>query len=79
MHNHQPLFAPQTEFYLKNFSEFKDKLSEVLVEKIQPISIEIKKLMSEKKFLDEILLEGYKKANKIASEKVKKMHEIIGF
>ena len=35
--------------------------------------------MNEKKFLDNILDEGYEKANNIASEKVKKMYEIIGF
>ena len=63
----------------KNFSEFKEKLSQVLSDKIEPISKEIKKLMNEKDFLDEILLEGYEKANNIASNKVKKMHEIIGF
>ena len=63
----------------KNFSEFKEKLSQVLSDKIEPISKEIKKLMNEKDFLDKILLDGYKKANNIASDKVKKMHEIIGF
>tara|TARA_B100000902_G_C27130809_1_gene823502 strand:- start:325 stop:1023 length:699 start_codon:yes stop_codon:yes gene_type:complete len=63
----------------KNFSEFKEKLSQVLSEKIDPISKEIKKLMNEKDFLDKILLEGHQKANDIASDKVKKMHEIIGF
>ena len=67
------------EFSGKNFSEFKDKLSEVLVEKISPISIEIKKLLNDQKYLDEILLDGYEKADKIASKKVKKIHEIIGF
>ena len=35
-------------FASKNFSEFKDKLSEVLVDKIQPISEEIKKLLNDK-------------------------------
>ena len=63
----------------KNFSEFKEILSNVLVEKISPISKEIKKLMNEKNYLDKILLDGYKEANKIASAKVKKMHEIVGF
>ena len=67
------------EFNGKNFSEFKDKLSQVLVEKISPISQEIKKLINDKGFLDKILLEGHKKANKIASDKVKKMQEIVGF
>ena len=63
----------------KNFSEFKEKLSQVLTEKLEPISKEITKLMNEKDFLDKILLDGYKKANDIASDKVKKMYEIVGF
>ena len=67
------------EFNGKNFSEFKDKLSQVLVEKINPISQEIKKLINDKGFLDKILSDGHKKANKIASDKVKKMQEIVGF
>ncbi len=67
------------EFSGKNFSEFKEKLSQALVEKISPISKEISKLLTEKNFLDSILLDGYEKANKIASNKIKKIHEIIGF
>ena len=67
------------EFSGKNFSEFKEKLSQVLVEKISPISKEISKLLAEESFLDSILFEGSEKANKIASKKIKKIHEIVGF
>ena len=67
------------EFSGKNFSEFKEKLSQVLVEKIDKISNEIKKLNNDKKYLDQILLDGQKKANDISSNKLKKMQEIIGF
>ncbi len=67
------------EFSGKNFSQFKESLSQVLVEKINPISKEIKKFLSEKKYLDVILLEGFEKADKKASEKVKKIHKIVGF
>ena len=63
----------------KNFSEFKEDLSQVLVDKIGPISIEIKKLLKESNYLDEILLKGQKKAEEIASKKIKKIHEIVGF
>ena len=56
-----------------------EKLSQVLVEKISPISKEISKLLAEESFLDSILLEGSEKANKIASKKMKKIHEIVGF
>ena len=67
------------EFSGKNFSEFKEKLSQVLVEKIDKISNEIKKLNNDKEYLDQILSDGQKKANDISSYKLKKMHEIIGF
>ncbi|MBD1158846.1 tryptophan--tRNA ligase [Pelagibacterales bacterium SAG-MED19] len=67
------------EFSGKNFSEFKDNLSQVVVDKIAPISVEIKKLLNEKDYLDKILLEGSKKANDIASKKIKKIHELVGF
>ena len=66
-------------FSKKNFSDFKEILSQVLVDKIVPISQEIKKLLNDQNYLDKILLDGSEKANKIASEKVKKIHEIIGF
>ncbi len=67
------------EFSGKNFSEFKENLSQVLVDKINPISKEIKKLLNEKNYLDKILSEGCKKAEEIASKKIKKIHEILGF
>tara|TARA_B100001057_G_scaffold249957_1_gene250207 strand:- start:328 stop:1329 length:1002 start_codon:yes stop_codon:yes gene_type:complete len=66
-------------FVGKNFSEFKEKLSELLVEKIEPISIEIKKLLNNQEYLDNILLDGVERANKIASKKIKKIREIVGF
>jgi len=63
----------------KNFSEFKEKLSEVLVDGIQPITLEIKKLLNDKSYLDKTLLEGVERANKIASQKIKRIKEIVGF
>ena len=67
------------EFSGKNFSIFKENLSQVIVDKIFPISKEIKKLINEKKYLDEILLTGSTKAGDIAARKLKKIHEILGF
>ena len=63
----------------KNFSEFKENLSEILIDKLSPISYEIKRLLKEKSYLDEILKEGSKKADSIASKKIKEIHDIIGF
>ena len=63
----------------KNFSEFKKQLSELLIDKILPISEEIKKLLQDHNYLDSILLDGVEKADKIASKKIKNLKEIVGF
>ena len=67
------------EFSGKNFSEFKIELSDVLVEKIEPIAKKIKELLNDEKYLDTILLEGSKKADIVASKKIKEIKELVGF
>jgi tryptophanyl-tRNA synthetase len=75
----QSLENSVNEFNGKQFSEFKEKLSEALIEKIDPISKEIKKLRKDESYLDEILFNGSKKADIIASKKIKKIKELLGF
>ena len=77
--SNQSVEKSKNEFSGKNFSDFKEKLSNLLVEKIEPISKEIKRLLDDEKHLDEILLEGSEKANEFASKKIKEMKKIIGF
>ena len=77
--NNQPLSDTINQFGGKNFSEFKEKLSELVVEKISPISDEINKLKKDSNFIDKILEEGAEKADKITSKKVKEMKKILGF
>ena len=60
-------------------SDFKNKLAELVSEKISPVSSEINKLLKESTFIDKVLLEGSEKADAIASKKVKEMKKIIGF
>ena len=75
----QSLNITINEFSGKNFSDFKEKLADLVVEKISPISIEINKLYKDTKYIDKILQEGGNKANDIASKKIKEMKKIIGF
>jgi len=77
--SNQTLDQSKKEFDGKNFSDFKEKLSDLLVEKITPISKEIKKLLNDEKNLDRILYDGSQKADKIASKKIKKIKQLIGF
>ena len=66
------------EFGGKNFSTFKSKLSESIIEKICPIGTEIKKLLKDKSYLDKILEKGAKRADSIAKNNLKEIYEIIG-
>ena len=59
----------------KNFSIFKSKLSDAIIDRICPIGNEIKKLLKDKSYLNKILSEGSNKAEKIAK---KNIHEIYG-
>jgi tryptophanyl-tRNA synthetase len=77
--SNQSLDDTKKQFSGKNFSEFKENLSQLVVEKINPISNEIKKLLNDGKYLDDILFEGFQKADKIASKKIIDMKKIIGF
>ena len=75
----QTLDKTLNEFGGKNFSDLKLQLSEILSNKIAPISDEIKRLINDKEYLDKILLEGVNKADEIADKKIKEMKKIIGF
>jgi tryptophanyl-tRNA synthetase len=75
----QNLEKSVNEFNGKQFSEFKNKLTEILIEKIEPISKEIKKLLNDEKYLDGILVKGSEEADKIASKKITENKKLVGF
>ena len=62
----------------KEYSYLKSKLAEVLVETITPIGNEIKKLLSDRSHLEQILKKGRQKANIIAEENLKNIREKVG-
>ena len=62
----------------KNFSFLKERLTELLIEKICPIGKEIKKLLKDQKYLKSVLREGNLKANVIAHNKLNKIYNEIG-
>ena len=77
--NNQTTEKTINEFNGKNFSDFKDNLAELVVEKISPISLEITKLLKNEDHIDQILKEGAEKANEQSSKKVREIKKIIGF
>ena len=75
----QTLDKTLDEFGGKNFSDLKRDLAEILINKISPISDEIKKLINDQEYLDKILIHGASKAGEIAGKKINEMKKIIGF
>ena len=63
----------------KEFSNFKNDLGELIVEKISPIREETKKLIADKGYLDNVLKEGKEKATVVADSVLKDVYKIIGF
>ena len=77
--SNQSIDKVKVEFEGKNFSVFKDKLSELLVDKIDPIGKKIKDLLKDEKYLDKILQKGAEKADNLSSKKINKMKNLVGF
>ena len=77
--NNQGIEKTIKEFSGQNFSDFKKKLTELMVEKISPISIEMNKIKSDKTFIDKVLKDGNLKAIEISSKKINAIKKIIGF
>ena len=62
----------------ENFSNFKSELSDLVVSKIEPIAIEVKKLMNDKSFLFDVLSDGRKRAIEIATKTLNDVYDIVG-
>jgi len=66
------------EFGGKNFSTFKSKLAESLIERICPIGDEMKKLLKDSEYLNNILEKGSKKADLIAQNNLREIYKVVG-
>ena len=67
------------EFKDKNFSFFKEKLSEEIIKKISPIYREIDKLKKDISYIDQVLKDGSEKANELSSKKMQDIRKKFGF
>ena len=60
-------------------AEFKKDLGQVASAKLSPISLEMNRLMKDKKYLDSIISNGKDKAISVAQPVLSNIYEIIGF
>ena len=66
------------EFSGKGFSQFKESLSDLIINDISPITKEMKHLMNNKDEIIKILIDGSSKAQEIANEVLIDIKKIIG-
>tara|TARA_B100001248_G_scaffold221446_1_gene177616 strand:- start:20159 stop:21163 length:1005 start_codon:yes stop_codon:yes gene_type:complete len=62
----------------KDYSHLKNNLAEILINEIVPVGKEIKKLLTDKSHLKNIMKKGTEKANIIAEENIKIIREKVG-
>ena len=66
-------------FANKEISYFKSELKAVVIDLIEPISTEIKKIKDDKEYLKTILKEGTSKAKDRANKTINEVNDIMGF
>ena len=67
------------EFSGAQFSVFKPALADLAVEKLSPITNEMKRLMDDRAYIDTILEKGAERARAIADPVLARVREIVGF
>ncbi|MEM7215087.1 MAG: tryptophan--tRNA ligase [Pseudomonadota bacterium] len=67
------------EFGGQQFGQFKPALAELAVEKLSPINSEMRKLLDNPDYVDNILANGAERARTIAQETMGEVREIFGF
>lgn len=66
------------EFEGAQFSSFKQKLAEKIIESLSPIRTKMLSLLENEKYLDDILKKGSDKAREIAAQNMTEIQEIVG-
>lgn len=63
----------------QGFSQFKPALSELLIGHLEPVRIEMQRLLSEPQYIDDILTQGADRSKAITTPIMDEIHQIVGF
>jgi tryptophanyl-tRNA synthetase len=67
------------EFGGAQFSAFKTALVDLLVAKLAPVNAEMRRLLADPAYIDQVLGEGAARAQKLAAGTMKAVKDIVGF
>lgn len=69
----------ETKFAGQGYGALKSELAEVVVDALRPIRTRANELMADRTELDRLLAKGAEKANELAEQTLRKVHERVGF
>ncbi|MGI9434543.1 MAG: tryptophan--tRNA ligase [Geminicoccaceae bacterium] len=75
----QPRGAVEAEFQESSFADFKGRLADLAVAKLEPITAEMRRLMADPGEIEGILRKGAERAEAIAADNLAKVYDIVGF
>ena len=61
------------------FSQFKQDLADLMVDKLQPITAEMRRLADDPGYIDGVLKRGAEKARALSEPIMAEVHDIVGF
>jgi tryptophanyl-tRNA synthetase len=71
--------AIEAEFKETSFADFKGRLADLAVAKLEPITAEMRRLMKDSGEIEKILRKGAEKADAIAVDHLAEVYDIVGF
>src|SRR5919106_330527 len=74
-----PRAAVEARFAESSFSAFKAELAELAVDKLAPITAEMRRLMDDRGEIERILRQGAERAEAIATDNLAQVYDLVGF
>ncbi|CCH58743.1 hypothetical protein TBLA_0A09590 [Henningerozyma blattae CBS 6284] len=65
--------------HFKNFKDFKNYVTEIIIEELKEPRLEFEKLINEPQYLDSVIEEGRVKAHEVVSKNISEIMEIMGY
>ncbi|MGH6918549.1 MAG: tryptophan--tRNA ligase [Geminicoccaceae bacterium] len=75
----QPRAEVESRFAESSFAAFKGELADLVVEKLAPITAEMRRLMAAPDHIQKVLRAGAERANAIAADNLARIYDIVGF
>ncbi len=75
----RPVAELEAEFRDTLFADFKTRLTELMVEKLAPITRRMREYLADRPHLDRVLAEGAERARAIATPILEEVYDIVGF